>query len=91
MPQTTSKGANFKRAFVDEGSCAQVRVLLRGSCKGFYKGATNVSGFGFKGPCTQIVYTLAPKYLHGDCFKGKIYTIWVHGPFAHEPSTSTVR
>ena len=33
-----------------------------------------------KGPCTQIVYTLAPKYLYGDYFKANVYTIWVHGP-----------
>ena len=33
-----------------------------------------------KGPCTQIVYTLAPKYLYSDYFKDKVYTIWVHGP-----------
>ena len=32
-------------------------------------------------PCTQIVYTLAPKhwYLYRDYFKAKVYTIWVHG------------
>ena len=34
-----------------------------------------------KGPCTQIVYTLAPKYLYRDYFKAKVSTIWVHGPF----------
>ena len=33
------------------------------------------------GPCTQTVYTLAPKYLHRGYFKVKVYTIWVHGPF----------
>ena len=33
-----------------------------------------------KGPCTQIVDTLAQKYLYGEYFKGKVYTIWVHGP-----------
>ena len=32
----------------------------------------------YKGPCTQIVDTLAPKYLYGEYFKGKVYTIWVH-------------
>ena len=32
-----------------------------------------------KGPCTQIVYTLAPKYLYRDYFKAKVYAIWVHG------------
>ena len=26
-----------------------------------------------KGPCTQIVYTLAPKYLYRDYFKAKVY------------------
>ena len=33
-----------------------------------------------KGPCTQIVDTLAPKYPNRDYFKAKVYTIWVHGP-----------
>ena len=33
-----------------------------------------------KGPCTQIVYTLAPKYLYRDYIKAKVYTIWAHGP-----------
>ena len=28
-----------------------------------------------KGPCTQIEYTLAPKYLNGDYFKANVYTI----------------
>ena len=28
-----------------------------------------------EGPCTQIVYTMAPKY-----YKANVYTIWVHGP-----------
>ena len=40
-------------------------------------------GSGFhnpKGPCTQIVYTLALKYLYRDYIKAKVYTIWVHGP-----------
>ena len=39
-----------------------------------------------KGPCTQIVYTLAPKYLYRDYFKDKEYTIWVHGPFGFPKS-----
>ena len=34
-----------------------------------------------KGPCTQIVYTLAPKYLHRDYFKAKVRTIRAHRPF----------
>ena len=34
----------------------------------------------FKGPCTQIVYTLDPMYLYRDYFKANVYTIWVHGP-----------
>ena len=37
------------------------------------------------GPCTQIVYTVAPKYLYRDCFKSKVYTIWVHGPLNPKP------
>ena len=31
--------------------------------------------FALKGPCTQIVYTLAPKYPYRDYFKAKVYTI----------------
>ena len=40
-----------------------------------------------EGPCTEIVYTLAPKYLYRDYFKAKVYTIWVHGPlgFGSDP------
>ena len=33
-----------------------------------------------KGPCTQIVDTLALKYLYKDYIKAKVYAIWVHGP-----------
>ena len=33
-----------------------------------------------EGPCTQIVDTLALKYLNRDYFKAKVYIIWVHGP-----------
>ena len=33
-----------------------------------------------KGPCTQIVYTLAPKYVYRDDIKANVSTIWVHGP-----------
>ena len=33
-----------------------------------------------KGPCTQIVYTLAPMYLYREYFKANVYTIQVHGP-----------
>ena len=36
-----------------------------------------------KGPCTQIVYTLAPKYLNRDYIEAIVYTIWVHGPLAY--------
>ena len=32
------------------------------------------------GPCTHIVYTLAPKYPNRDYFKAKVYAVWVHGP-----------
>ena len=28
-----------------------------------------------KGPCAQIVYTLAPKYLYRDDFKAKVFTV----------------
>ena len=33
-----------------------------------------------KGPCTQIVYTLALKYSLYRYIEAKVYTIWVHGP-----------
>ena len=33
-----------------------------------------------KGPCTQIVYTLASMYLYRDYFKANAYTISAHGP-----------
>ena len=36
------------------------------------------------GPCTQIVYTLAPKYLYRDYIKANVSTIWVHGPLGVE-------
>ena len=32
------------------------------------------------GPCAQIVYTLALKYLCRDYIKAKVCTIWAHGP-----------
>ena len=32
-----------------------------------------------KGPCTQIVSTLALRYLYRDYIKAKVYAIWVHG------------
>ena len=37
-----------------------------------------------KGPCAQIVNTLAPKYLCRDYFKSNVYTIWPHGPILGE-------
>ena len=33
-----------------------------------------------KGPCIQIVYTLALKYTPFRYIGPKVYTIWVHGP-----------
>ena len=33
-----------------------------------------------KGPCTQIVDTLVPKYPNRDYIKAKVSTIWAHGP-----------
>ena len=36
-----------------------------------------------KGPCTQIVYSLGPMYLHKEYFKAKVYTIWIHGPLGN--------
>ena len=37
-------------------------------------------GLGFKGPCTQKIFTLGPRYLYRDYFKAKVHSIWVHGP-----------
>ena len=36
-----------------------------------------------QGACTQIVYTLGPKYLCRECFKVMVYTMSVHGPLKH--------
>ena len=58
-----------------------LRVPFKGSFKGSYNGSTRGLGFRvFKGPCTQIVYTLAPKYLYRDYFQANVFTLWVHGP-----------
>ena len=40
-----------------------------------------------KGPCAQIVYTLALKCLYRDYIKAKVDTIWVHGPLGNWPET----
>ena len=46
----------------------RVHVPKQGSFKGYYKGSL-YEGLGFKGPCTQIVYTppyigtLGPEYI----------------------------
>ena len=48
------------------------RCSFKGSCRGSRRVP--------KGPCAQIVYTLAPKYPYRVYFKAKVYTIWVHGP-----------
>ena len=34
-----------------------------------------IKGCNPKGPCAQIVQTLAPKYLKRDSFKAKVYTL----------------
>ena len=39
-------------------------------------------------PCTQIVCTLAPKYLYRDYFEAKVYAFWVHGPFGKRKGLS---
>ena len=44
-----------------------------------------------KGPCTQIVYTLAPKYLYRDYFKAKLCTIRVHGPLGKVPTQTPLQ
>ena len=41
-----------------------------------------------KGPCAQIVYILAPKYLFRDYFTAKVYTIWVRGPLGYSNHSS---
>ena len=38
-----------------------------------------------KGPCTQIVYTLALKYSLYRYVGTKVYSIWVHGPLGLSP------
>ena len=55
--------------------------LYKGSIRalGSLRGAL-YKGLGFKGPCTQIVYTLALKYSLYRYIGTKVYTIWVHGP-----------
>ena len=42
-----------------------------------------------KGPCTQIVDTLAPQYPNGDYFKAKVCTVWAHGPLGYDAITLT--
>ena len=39
-----------------------------------------------KGPCTQTVDTLAPKYLYRDYFKANVSTTWVHEPLDPKPA-----
>ena len=38
-----------------------------------------------KGPCTNIVYTLALKYSLYKYIGPKVYAIWVHGPLGGLP------
>ena len=40
-----------------------------------------------RGPCTQIVYTLAPKCLNRDYFKAKVHTIWVPWILIYPPKS----
>ena len=44
------------------------RVPLRGHFRDSIRVLLDYKGFGFKGPCAQIEYTLAPKYLYRDYF-----------------------
>ena len=44
-----------------------------------------------QGPCTQIAYTSAPKYLKKDYFKAKVYTIWVQDPRVLKTTTTTAK
>ena len=39
-----------------------------------------------RGPCTHIVYTLAPKYPYRDYFKARVYTVWVPSSSLFGPS-----
>ena len=43
-----------------------------------------------KGPCAQIVYSLAPTYLYRDYFQANLCTIWVHGPLNPKPHCRTL-
>ena len=52
---------------------------LTASCwKGF--GSARCDTPSLKGPYTQIVYTLAPKYPDKEYINAKVYTIWGNGP-----------
>ena len=41
-------------------------IYYKGSYKTSFKGS--YKGLGFKGPCTQIVYTFGPMYLYSEYF-----------------------
>ena len=63
-------------------TCVQPSPVAR-VCRGSWASKhlyVNEHGTYPKDPCTQIVYTLALKYLYRDYIKAKVYTIWVHGP-----------
>ena len=60
-----------------KGPCTQVgfdKVTTRASVRIICK--VLIRALGFKGPCSQIVYTLALRYFGAR----KVYTMWVHGP-----------
>ena len=63
--------------------CEAARAVLASQCdaEAFLREA-GLSLFR-KSPRTQIVYTLAPKYLYRDYFGAKIYTVWAHRPLGH--------
>ena len=44
-----------------------------------------------KGPCTQIVYTLAAKYPNRDYFKAKVCLLGVHGPLGYPAASVCVQ
>ena len=50
------------------------RLFFQASC-GSNCGVGGSSLHYPKGPCTQIVHTLAPMYLYRDYFKANVYTI----------------
>ena len=63
------------------GSVPVLGLEFRGAgILGGYEQACNNQVHAFKGPCAQIVYTLAFKQASYSHFGPKVYTVWAHGP-----------